>query len=407
MVAVVSFIQCRSVRVSPWKIAALIASFAVAIAAVGAGGFYLGSHYRLVPVDSLARENAAALPTPASLGLPAPPSPTPTTAAAPAALPKALGPFSYRFTPGETLGYALEARIAGNGSERDLGLGDIGLAMKAQFDMATTRVDPQGLADLTLRFTGVDMDGNFMGDKVTLHQGADRASMDMPGQRDAQQTTQDQLNAMPQMQFFREPIAMSIAPDGRVLSATGMPGFEKVLAPEQIVAAVGFPEQDMAPGTQWESSFNLPIPGLQEVVPARAVNTFERYMDLAGHKCAVIKQSIVSSGTNNVMSSTASALSGAMNISMPVFKLDGESYVYFDTVIGKVRQADMDLNLTMELGEEMNAVKQIIGLYGEALNMLDGKKPEATPKPQEPLMDLGVRIQSSLTLQDGFISQPQ
>lgn len=388
---------------SSTKIAGIVAGLVLSLVAVAGGGFYLGQHYRLVPVEP---------PTPPVFQPPVTPeavAPPVLTPPVPPSFPKASakrgeGPFSYKFSRGEKLGYVLEAEVTGAGTERDLGVGDIGMRFDSQFDLDTEAVDHDGVANLKLQFNQVDMVGRFMGDEVRLHHGEGSSEPEARIINQMKSDRQPPTEDTPQMDFFKTPIRMSVGPDGEVLGVQGVPGFEDMLVPESIVAAVGFPEENLVEGQQWESDFRLPIPGFDVAVDAKALNTFEGYIDLGGHSCAVIRQVLDSSQVNGQLSSPSGVLGEMMKFTMPKFTLAGENTIYFDTAIGKMRQANMDFTVGLEIGQELDAVKNLIGAFGQQLDDLEGnssrKSSAKTKSKDEPLMDLGFNVVSTLSLQE-------
>jgi hypothetical protein len=212
---------------------------------------------------------------------------------------------------------------------------------------------------------------------------------------------QAQQEDAPQLEFFKTPIQMNVRSDGEVLGVKGMAGFEEVMMPESIVAAVGFPEADMPEGYEWDSEFRLPIPGFDTAVPAKARNTFSGYTDYEGHPCALIRQVIDSSQSNGSISSPGGALAQMMSFSLPMFKLSGENYIYFDTEIGKIRNATMSLTISLEIGQELDAIKSLIGAYSQQLDGIEGKPgARQMENADAPLMDLGFTVNSSLSLQE-------
>lgn len=380
------------------KIMAIVVGGLAALIGVGALGFYLGANFRIVPVGQMpappeyttAESQAASAPTP-----PTPPRFVPPSAS------RGNGPFTYRFTPGENLAYRLTADISGTGNERDLGVGGIGMVFNAGFGVATTAVDTKGIADVTVDFDDVLMTGHFMGDEINLERSDNGTSFSMPGANQSPEA-QSQLKNTPQMQFFEQPIRLSVAPDGRILSAQGAPGIEQVLAPEHLIAATELPEADMQPGHTWTTDFNFPIPGFNLAVPAKAQNTFESIVEIEGRRVAVIHQVIEATQANGQIDSPAAFFGEQMNFSMPRFVLSGENYIYFDTALGKLRQADMDLTVGLEFGGKLDAFKNLVGAFGNLLDEIDGTKrnPDPDASAEAPLLDLGFQIRSSLMLQD-------
>lgn len=408
---------------SSTKLAGIVAGLSLAFVAVAGGGFYLGQHYRLVPIEppqppvfqppdsvSSAPAVTAAPQTPQP---PVPPSLPETIAET--VVPKGEGPFSYRFNPGEKLGYMLFAEVSGAGNERDLGMGDMGMRFDAQFDLDTETVDQEGVANLKLQFNRADLVGRFMGDEVSLHHGGTEGESPQLANQVRRSKARLNSSVSPELEFFKQPIRMSVAPNGEVLGVQGMPGIEEMLVPESIVAAVGFPETMLAEGQQWESSFRLPIPGFDVAADAKAINSFEGYTDLGGHPCAVIRQVLDSSQVNGQLSSATGVLGEMMKFSMPKFSLAGENMIYFDTQLGKVRRADIDLTVGIVIGEELGAFKNLITAFGEQLDGLEGGSPGKSSakvksskpdEPEKPLLDLGFNVVSTLTLQDTESLQP-
>jgi hypothetical protein len=309
------------------------------------------------------------------------------------------GPFSYRFTPGERLHYVLDADIKGSGFELGESSG-IDLFMGADLSLETQSVDSWGTGELQLKFDDVDMDGVFMGSPVDFRQAGENARMRMDGQTQVDTSAGQSIAGIPQMEFFRDPIHMTVARDGQVKRVTGAGNIGKLLSPAPMMAPVSFPDTEIPVNTQWESDFNLPVPGLGMPAKARMLNTLKGYMTVNGRKCGVIHQEFLSAQKDGTMLSPESILGEGMQFTMPEFKVAGENMVYFDIESGHLVQADLDLEFLLELGQEFQGAMDLLGSVYEMLDELEGGKP-AGKKPEEEessLLKFGVSIDGSLSL---------
>ena len=375
------------------------------------GGIWFNEHYQIVPRNYANPPQTPTQPT-IDATTPAPPvqttlgarardavpaQPTQTAPATPPPLPD--GPFAYRFVPNEHLVYRLQADIEGTGL--DFGQGSpVAMTMDSGLSLVTESVDGFGNGSLRLTFDEVYMGGDFMGGPFELRHGPERTVMTMDG-RPLVDTAQGQsTKGIPQLEFFQQPIRMKVAPDGRVLNVSGGAGLGTMLSPTQMLTPTQFPSPEFREGQQWESQFNLPVPGLGAAAPARALNTFIGRRVIRGRQCAVIRQELFSSQQDGTMASPKSVLGEGMEFTMPIFEVSGENWIYFDEGNGQLVECDMDMEFTLQLGEELKPVGDLLNLYSELFRELDGQPspPSQQPEEKHPLLDLGAHIQGSLTL---------
>lgn len=382
---------------------------------VGAGVWFT-HNYRIVPFVKAPLATTSPHATPPDAALPsesedAAASLTPRAAGhanlpplpeSPATAPN-LGPFAYKFTPGELLRYRLEADVQGLGREFDETLG-INMGIASDMMLRTDRVDARGNGELQLAFAAVDVQGVFMGSPFAMHQTPEGAQMRMDDRTLLDTDRGQSIGGIPQMEFFSENIEMTVAPDGKVIDLKGSPGLEEMLATSSMFAPVQFPSPEIPIGYQWETVFDMPVPGFGTAARSRAINTFQGYQIVNGRQCAVILQEFISEQREGTLDSPESALGESMGFTMPVFELVGQNAIFFDTENGHLVHSDMDLNLTLVIGEEMKAIGDLLNFYDDILSEMDGgRRPNLPGQEQQanPLLDIGVNIKGSLSLVDG------
>lgn len=304
----------------------------------------------------------------------------------------------YQFTQGERLVYALGADISGAGIESLAGSGGVAMRFQSSMVVLTEGVDTSGNGNLDIRFSDVQMEGSFMDAPVSLSHSLNGTEYDY-GNEHVSTAAGDSIAGIPQIAFFDTPAKATVSPAGEVLSVSGAPGMDQMLAPENLVASVQFPEGDLDAGAKWESDFNMPVPGMGALSPSKTLNEVVGFELFRGRYCAIIRQTFGANQEGGTIQSPASALGDEMNFSVPQFNLNGENMIYFDVDGGRLVQVDLDLNFTMRIGEEFKAVTGLLGMYGDLLNELEGNKPGASA-PQEDLLNLGVNIRGQLSLMD-------
>ena len=302
----------------------------------------------------------------------------------------------YRFTPGERLVYTLGAEISGSGIESLAGSSGVAMQFQSAMQVLTERVDTSGNGHLDIRFTEVAMQGSFMDAPVSLYHTLGGTEYSHGGEH-VSTAAGDSIAGIPQLEFFNQPTKATVSPAGEVLNVSGAPGMDKMLAPERLVAGVQFPAGDLDAGAQWESKFNMPVPGMGTLVPSRTLNELVGFQLFRGRYCAVIRQTFGANQEGGSIQSPASALGNEMNFSVPQFNLSGENTIYFDMDLGQLVQADLDLNFTMRIGEELKAVTGLLSLYGDLLNELEGGVPGEAAGAGD-LLNLGVNIRGQLLL---------
>ncbi len=303
--------------------------------------------------------------------------------------------FHYNFIPGQRLDYGLDATIAGTGAESMVGPGNVAMRFWSDLYVQTEGVDVGGNGNLSIGFDRVEMNGSFMDGPVNLVHSV--AGTEFSHGNDAISTAQgDSIAGIPQLQFFNKPTKVRVSPAGEVLSVSGAPGMEKMLAPEQILTSVQFPSGDLDAGAQWESDFAMPIPGFGTPVGSKTLNVLEGFELFRGRYCGVVRQTIISEQQEGTVNSPESALGEEMNFSLPEFKLSGENLIYFDVDNGQLVEADMNLRVTMRIGQQLKPMMDALNVYGKLLNDMDGTKSEDGES--ESLLDMGLNIDATLVL---------
>lgn len=304
----------------------------------------------------------------------------------------------YQFVPGEHTYYRLQADISGAGIESLAGSGGVAMGFGADMNVLTEQVDDEGNGYLDIRFDHVQMQGSFMDEPINLSHSVAGTEYNY-GNENVSTAAGDAVADIPQLEFFNTPTKAVVSPSGEVLQVSGAPGMDQMLSPETLLASVQFPAGDLDAGAQWTSDFGMPVPGVGSVVSSQAVNTLEGYDLYRGRYCAIIRQTLNAQQSDGQITSPQSALGEEMNFSMPSFDLTGENRIYFDVENGKLVQADLNLNFSMSIGEELKAVAQTLDLYGKLLNEIEGGK-TADEQPQEDLLNLGLKIAGSLSIVD-------
>jgi len=317
------------------------------------------------------------------------------TAPAPATMDSLI---HYQFTPGERLVYALNADISGAGIESLAGSSGVAMRFQSAMDVLTEGVDTMGNGSLDIRFTGVQMEGSFMDAPIAFAHSLNGTEYHH-GNEHISTAAGDSTAGIPQIAFFDTPTKATVSPSGAVLNVSGAPGMDQMIAPENLVAGVQFPSGDLDAGMQWESEFNMPVPGVGALVPSKTLNEVVGFELYRGRYCAIIRQTFGANQEGGALNSPASALGGEMNFSMPQFNLNGENMIYFDVDGGKLVQADLNLNFNMRIGQELKAVTGLLSVYGNLLNEIEGNAPGES-NTTEDLLNLGVTIRGQLALVD-------
>lgn len=303
----------------------------------------------------------------------------------------------YQFTTGDRSYYRLEADISGAGIESLAGSSAVAMAFGADMQVYTESVDEEGNGNLDIRFDHVAMQGSFMDEPVSLSHSLAGTEYHY-GNENISSAAGDKVAGIPQLEFFNTPTKATVSPAGVVLRVSGAPGMDQMISPESLVASVQFPEGDLDAGSQWTSDFGMPVPGVGGLVSSQAVNKLEGFKLYRGRYCALVSQRLNAKQQDGKINSPKSALGDEMNFSMPEFNLTGENMIYFDVEKGELVQADLNLQFSMKIGEELKAVAETLNIYGKLLNELEGNKPGEQPK--EDLLNLGLNIRGSLSLVD-------
>ncbi len=303
--------------------------------------------------------------------------------------------FHYQFIPGETLYYALDATVGGSGIESLTGPGSVAMEFTSDMHVHTESIDLLGNGTIEIAFDQVQMNGSFMDAPVNLTHSM--AGTEFSHGNDSLSTAQgDSTAGIPQLDFFNTPTRALVSPAGEVLQVYGAPGMDQLLSPQEIVTSVEFPAGDLDAGAQWTSDFAMPVPGLGAGVASTATNVLEGFQLFRGRYCGVVRQTILSSQEDGTLASPESALGEEMNFSLPEFKLRGENLIYFDVDNGQLVQAEMNLDFTMRIGDQLKPMADMMNLYGKLLNEIEGNAPGESDG--EDLLDLGINIQATLAL---------
>lgn len=309
------------------------------------------------------------------------------------------GPFSYRFEPGQALVYRMTAVADGLGfASGDAGA--VGLTLNSDLVLYTMSVDRHGNAELLASFDNLELTGNYMGERVELYKRSGATSFSMGGHTSVDTARGDSIEGIPQLEFYDQPIEMTISPRGEVLRVDGPKGFDQMIAPSDMISMASFPSADLEEGDRWDSEFNLPIPGFDTPPKAKAENTFLGYEYLGERYCGVIRKVLTSDQVDGTISSPSSVFGDAMGFSMPAFSVTGINMIYFDVENGQLVYSDIDLNVALEIGEVLKPAAAMLGVIGSLLEEVEGgkKAPRNLIDPDEPLHELGIHIQATLTL---------
>jgi hypothetical protein len=321
---------------------------------------------------------------------------------------KASGPFTFKFKPGERLEYALSATMAGEGMEA-LGTSPANLDLGGKFDLVTESVDEAGNGILRMQFKGTKLVGDVMGSPISLTQ-----DVPVPPTPDAgagaTPQQQDQLLALPLLGFLNTPVRMSVAPNGAARELPDASRPSPMIEELPMLTNIEFPSPDMQPGTQWESNFNMTVPGSSTPVRVRLVNTFTGYKAIGQRMCAVIDQKVSSERTPAAaaqLGSATDALGMVMGIKPPQIDLSGGNTIYFDTDNGQLVHSEMDLGMHVDISNSLGAAGKILGNLGQGLQGILGDSPESgkgSPPAQgqkpEDLLNLNMKINAAVSLVD-------
>jgi hypothetical protein len=389
-----------------WKfVVAMVLGAMLFVGGLGAG-IYFATHYQIVPVGEPV-EKYASVPDLRGAELERVlPSGGLTEPVKRRAGPIEDGPFTFRFTPGEKLNYNLSANIGGQGQESDIqGVSPINMAMNSVMSLTTDSVDEEGTAALTMKFEQSSLQGDWMGSPFSMSTGNGETFM-----RNNGRTLIDSKNGtgsnkgVPQLEFLNTPINMKVAKNGEVEDVSGYKGIGSILSQLPMAANLEFPQSELNPQTQWESTLKLPIPGFAQPADARILNTFTGYQTVDGRKCGVIDQKILSFQTNGQLDSPESVFGEAMGFSMPNFVLDGGTTVYFDVDNGQLVRSDMDLDVTLEIGKALGEhgevvqdfLRDLIATSTEDLPEFDDIREKA--KSGANLLDFQTHVQATMQL---------
>jgi len=325
----------------------------------------------------------------AALGHHATPQPTLPDPATPDSL------LHYRFVPGDRFHYALDATISGSGIESLTGPGSVAMEFVSDLSVVTESADLAGNGNLSIAFDRVEMRGSFMDAPVHLVHTIAGTEF-VHGNQHLSTANGDSIAGIPQLAFFNTPTKARISPAGEVLKVSGAPGMDKLLSPEAILAGVKFPAGDLDAGAQWTSTFAMPVPGIGAPTTATALNVLEGFQLYRGRYCGVIRQTLRADQVDGGLSIPESALGGEMNFSMPEFSVGGENRIYFDVDNGQLVQADLNLEISLRIGGQLQPMAEMLDLYGKLLNELEGAVPGGPPA--EDTLGLGLAIRATLAL---------
>jgi hypothetical protein len=310
-----------------------------------------------------------------------------------------LNPFSYTYTVGEKLRYRLDTRIDGSGLD-SLSSMPITLDLSSNLSLTTESVDTEGNAVIRLAFDSVSMNGEFMENPYQLMQDGNDTYLS-EGNRTHIDTAQNigSIQGIPQLKFFKEPVIMTVAPNGQVLKLSGGSDLGSMLTAVPAVSALEFPDGELEQGHQWESRISLPVPAFGTAAAARIVNTLLGYQYLDDQLCAVVHQEFISHQDDGTLDSPESVFGEALQFSLATFDLRGENLVYFDVNVGRLVFCEMDLRLDMAIGgvigDTAGQLMELLGgLGGGELGDLLGGAQESTGN----LLEFGTDIRGELVL---------
>lgn len=324
----------------------------------------------------------------------------PAGQATPPAPPVSLkGPFHYAFTPEELLLYRIDTAISGQGQDAGIA-SDVFLNFVGDYSLFTKSVDASGTADLRLLFEDVSLQGNFMDSPFEMGFNQNRAYF-YDGRTTMDTQTDPSVQQIPQLAFFKEPIAMRVAPTGEVLSLSGAQGISGMLTSIPAFTRIEFPDKELEQGAQWESRIQMPIPGFGAGVDTVIKNTLAGYQYVSTHNCAVIVQDFGGSQAGGVLDSPAGPMGEAMQFSMPLFDLRGQNTIYFDVATGKMVHTVIDLDLVLNIGSALGNIAGVFQDLSKALQeggLTDSPTPGEQGAPQQNLLDLALGIEGAITL---------
>ncbi len=406
------------------KVFALLCTGLVLLTGGVSGGYWFARNYEIVPKAPL-QADSATYDTTSPLGSPLPSSSTTQrslaregagddtsahTSTTPDAPLQARGPFSYRFKPGEQLVYTLNTNIAGEGMEM-LAPSGVLMDFDSLLTLTTKSVDRSGNGTLVLAFEETSLQGDFMDSPYEMQVDPNQARISQQNKPilDVAQGL-GSVMGIPQLEFFQAPITMKVAPGGAVLDVSNSQGLAAMLAAAPSLASIEFPQGPVATGDQWESNIALPVPGFGQAAQSRIVNTLVGYEYVGDRICGVIEQEFLADQANGTVNMPESSLGEALQLSMPIFQLEGTNRVYFDTEQGQLVKADLDLNLLMNfsqmLGNSSGGLGALLGSLGPLLGgeNLDGLLDQAEgraprqPVEQNSLLELSLKITGGMEL---------
>lgn len=305
----------------------------------------------------------------------------------------AAGPFTFKFKPGERLGYTLTASMNGQGSEGKT-TSPATFDLGGKFDLVTESVDGAGNGIVRMTFSDTTLQGNMMGSPFTLTQTPPAGAT--PGQ------TGDPL-AMPLLGFLNAPIRMSVAPNGATHELPD-PARPNALVEEiPMLTSIEFPHDNMQPGTQWDSYVNMSVPGTSTPVRVHLVNTFTGYKTIGPRLCAVIDQQVSSERTSAAPASAGEALGAFLGVKPPQIDLSGGNTIYFDTDNGQLVHSEMNLGMHVDIASSLGAAGQVLKGLGANIGNLLGD--QTAPQQQTPAgeessnpLDLNMNVSAAVSL---------
>lgn len=383
-------------RPSPWRYAVWPV---IVVLLLGAGfcfGVWFSNRYRIVPIDapSIAAPPMAVETSDASTSAWTAPAGDTPEAFAP-------GPFAFRFTPEEVTYYRLDTTISGQGADGGLA-SDVYLDFDGDFSLYTKAVDERGVADLRLLFESASLNGEFLGSPFEMGYSPERTFI-YDGKQTLDTSAGANLSAVPQLQFFEQPLTMRVAPNGQVLDIGGQTGMAGMLKALPALARVEFPDEGVPESGEWESRIQMPVPGFGQAVDTRIVNKLVGYEYVGDRYCAVIHQDFGAAQQEGSLDSPESAMGSAMQFTMPLFDLNGTNTVYFDVNKGQMVHAVLDLSLVMNIGSVLGGAAGLVGQLGQGIlgGNAEGVEDLLGPAPTQPnLLDLSVKINGAISAFD-------
>jgi len=303
-----------------------------------------------------------------------------------------IGEFKPMHEEGSLLTYRMDAEITGGGTESGE-FSEVYMNFGSDVSLFTKHVADDGSADLKFVFDNTALVGTFFESPFELHFSS--TPVDTAGE-----AAKTQAPDSPQTTFLTKPIEMRIGPDGEVLSISSPSSLKDMLGSIVTVPQLKFPEGELSEGRQWITRLSMPVPGIANAVDTTVVNTFLGVEKMGNYECGVVRQHIGATDENTQASAPAGADEKPMMFSVPLFDLQGENMVYFDTASGQLVHAKLDMTFALrikeQLGEAGSFLQQIMPRMSGEKGATDIEDILSAEKPD--LMDLSLHIDGAISL---------